>query len=178
LQVPNGMRQIKNTRGVAPFPSFFSETPKKKMNKANREWFKSVQLSEPVAKLEKARFRKIEVRETKWKMPLSQMCRALEIKEPITKRPCAVPSLPTPDTPVLPMWEFLCRCYDNRCLSCGEKKPLTKDHVIPKSWGGTRQIHNLQPLCTECNLNKGQKWIDYRDGRCPLEIPDLSETAK
>ena len=46
-----------------------------------------------------------------------------------------------------------------RCAQCG-KTPLEDhvklevDHKIPQSWGGTDDIENLQPLCTECNHAK------------------------
>lgn len=59
-------------------------------------------------------------------------------------------------------WDALCELFENRCLSCGEQKPLTRDHVIPVSKGGTNTIDNLQPLCLSCNCSKGDKEIDYR----------------
>lgn len=46
-----------------------------------------------------------------------------------------------------------------RCAQCG-KTPLEDgvklevDHKIPQSWGGTDDIDNLQPLCTQCNHDK------------------------
>ncbi len=46
-----------------------------------------------------------------------------------------------------------------RCAQCG-KTPfedgvkLEVDHKIPQSWGGTNDIDNLQPLCTQCNHDK------------------------
>ena len=60
-------------------------------------------------------------------------------------------------------WKELCDRYDNRCLRCGEKKPLTEDHIIPVTVKGTNNyIQNLQPLCQGCNSKKGTKTIDYR----------------
>lgn len=59
-------------------------------------------------------------------------------------------------------WATLCAEYAHRCLCCGAQKPLTADHVIPVSRGGTSSIGNLQPLCLSCNLRKGQKNTDYR----------------
>jgi 5-methylcytosine-specific restriction endonuclease McrA len=59
-------------------------------------------------------------------------------------------------------WLALCEQYDNRCLACGKQKPLTVDHVVPISKGGSNDIANIQPLCKSCNSAKGTKIIDYR----------------
>lgn len=59
-------------------------------------------------------------------------------------------------------WEQLCARYNHRCLCCGEQKPLTADHVMPLSRGGSNTIDNLQPLCLLCNDRKHTKTIDYR----------------
>ncbi|HMV38581.1 MAG TPA: HNH endonuclease [Plasticicumulans sp.] len=61
-------------------------------------------------------------------------------------------------------WDALCERYDHRCLCCGEQKPLTPDHVIPLSRGGSNGIENIQPLCRSCNSRKGTKETDYRPG--------------
>lgn len=59
-------------------------------------------------------------------------------------------------------WNELCARYNHRCLCCGESRPLTVDHVIPLSRGGSNTIENLQPLCLSCNDRKGSRTIDYR----------------
>jgi len=59
-------------------------------------------------------------------------------------------------------WQALCKKYDNCCLCCGEVKPLTIDHIIPISEGGSSDIENIQPLCRSCNASKGTQTIDYR----------------
>jgi len=59
-------------------------------------------------------------------------------------------------------WQELCDRAWNRCLDCGRKKPLSVDHVIPVSKGGTSEISNLQPLCVPCNSRKRDKEIDFR----------------
>lgn len=60
-------------------------------------------------------------------------------------------------------WDALCARYDYRCLCCGERKPLTADHIIPIAKGGSSDISNVQPLCLECNSRKGAKVVDYRN---------------
>lgn len=59
-------------------------------------------------------------------------------------------------------WQALCERYDNRCLACGQQVPLTADHVIPVSAGGSSWIENIQPLCQPCNSKKGAQATDYR----------------
>jgi 5-methylcytosine-specific restriction endonuclease McrA len=56
----------------------------------------------------------------------------------------------------------LCEMYENKCLCCGSTAPLTADHVVPISKGGTSYIDNIQPLCKPCNCKKHDKTIDYR----------------
>lgn len=61
-------------------------------------------------------------------------------------------------------WEAILEQYapEGRCPACGNQRPMTMDHIIPLSLGGTNSINNLQPLCNHCNAVKGQKIIDYR----------------
>lgn len=63
-------------------------------------------------------------------------------------------------------WLELKEKYGNRCLRCGKKEtarsPLTADHIIPVSLGGTSDISNIQILCGKCNSAKGARAIDYR----------------
>lgn len=59
-------------------------------------------------------------------------------------------------------WSLLIEKYGYSCLCCGEKKPLTPDHIIPLSKGGTNTIDNIQPLCGTCNNRKFTKTIDFR----------------
>jgi hypothetical protein len=39
----------------------------------------------------------------------------------------------------------------------GKETMFTKDHIIPKSKGGTDEISNLQTMCLPCNNAKGDK---------------------
>jgi 5-methylcytosine-specific restriction endonuclease McrA len=59
-------------------------------------------------------------------------------------------------------WDRLCAYYDHRCLCCGNRRPLTVDHVVPVTKGGSNLIQNLQPLCRSCNSKKNDRAIDYR----------------
>jgi len=41
-----------------------------------------------------------------------------------------------------------------------------KDHIVPIYRGGSDGLENLQPLCRECNTQKGPEvfnWAAYRD---------------
>lgn len=59
-------------------------------------------------------------------------------------------------------WLELVVFYGAVCLRCTKHKPLTADHVIPLSRGGTNAIENIQPLCLACNCSKGVRDTDYR----------------
>ncbi len=54
-------------------------------------------------------------------------------------------------------WKALKAKHQYLCVRCGQKKPLTKDHIIPLSEGGTDNISNIQPLCRSCNSKKWKK---------------------
>lgn len=59
-------------------------------------------------------------------------------------------------------WNDLKEQY-GRCLCCGATDvPLSPDHIVPLSRGGSNGIENIQPLCLPCNLRKQTKTIDYR----------------
>jgi 5-methylcytosine-specific restriction endonuclease McrA len=42
-------------------------------------------------------------------------------------------------------------------INNGEPMLMTKDHIIPKSKGGTDCLENLQPMCIKCNSRKADK---------------------
>jgi len=70
-------------------------------------------------------------------------------------------------------WRALCASYGHVCLACGETVPLTPDHIVPLSKGGSNDIDNIQPLCLRCNRRKGCNIIDYRPD-CPSKMGDGS----
>lgn len=56
-------------------------------------------------------------------------------------------------------WHRLLRRHDHRCAYCGERRPLTQDHIIPIARGGRHAIGNLLPACMPCNSSKGSKLL-------------------
>jgi hypothetical protein len=53
-----------------------------------------------------------------------------------------------------------------RCAQCGRTPlhhgvVLVVDHKVPREWGGTDEIDNLQPLCEECNSGKKAFYASY-----------------
>jgi 5-methylcytosine-specific restriction endonuclease McrA len=60
----------------------------------------------------------------------------------------------TISTLTVQQWEELQRTYKYRCVYCGEKKPLTQDHIIPLSKGGNHMKENVIPACRSCNAKK------------------------
>lgn len=46
----------------------------------------------------------------------------------------------------------------NRCKYCGSTRDLEVDHIKPIAKGGKTYMNNLQTLCHNCNVKKGDKW--------------------
>jgi 5-methylcytosine-specific restriction endonuclease McrA len=56
-------------------------------------------------------------------------------------------------------WRGIKKQYKYKCIYCGEKKPLTMDHIIPLSKGGEHVKSNIVPACRSCNAKKGAKIV-------------------
>lgn len=56
-------------------------------------------------------------------------------------------------------WRSIKRIYRYRCCYCGTPGPLTQDHVIPLSRGGSNQIGNIVPACRSCNSRKNDRYL-------------------
>jgi len=65
-------------------------------------------------------------------------------------------------------WTVLQEWCGHRCVCCDERKPLSKDHIVPLIAGGSDYISNIQPLCRECNSSKRTQTINYLSG---LAVP-------
>jgi hypothetical protein len=69
-------------------------------------------------------------------------------------------------------WLGLCAQYEHKCAECHAQAPLTADHIIPLTRGGTNDIDNIQPLCRPCNSRKSNK-VDGKRPERPAKIVPL-----
>lgn len=44
-----------------------------------------------------------------------------------------------------------------RCVTCGDHRDLTCDHIHPEVLGGPTTFENLQTMCRPCNSRKGAR---------------------
>ena len=61
-------------------------------------------------------------------------------------------------------WERVKAEFQWTCPACKRCEPeikLTIDHIIPITKGGTNHIHNIQPLCNNCNARKQVSIVRY-----------------
>ncbi|MBF0651280.1 HNH endonuclease [Dysgonomonas sp. GY75] len=54
-------------------------------------------------------------------------------------------------------WERCKAYFGYRCAYCGKAGKLTKDHVIPRHYGGPDMVFNIIPACQSCNSSKGKR---------------------
>ena len=57
------------------------------------------------------------------------------------------------------------RCNAPRCATPMDLRHFEIDHIVPRSKGGPDDVENLQLLCGSCNKIKGDRDMDYLDGR-------------
>jgi 5-methylcytosine-specific restriction endonuclease McrA len=64
-------------------------------------------------------------------------------------------------------WQHVLDFYEGRCAyGCG-RWAQHREHVIPKSRGGSSEIYNLVPSCEQCNYRKSTStWVP--DSRHPF----------
>jgi len=56
------------------------------------------------------------------------------------------------------VWEYLLEKWGRKCVYCGaEHVPLEKEHIVPKSRGGSNRVSNLTVSCKPCNQEKGNR---------------------
>jgi 5-methylcytosine-specific restriction endonuclease McrA len=57
---------------------------------------------------------------------------------------------------------------NNRCQYCGTSRgPMTVDHIVPKTMGGTDSWENLVCACPRCNNKKGNRTPDQAGMKLP-----------
>jgi PAS domain-containing protein len=69
-----------------------------------------------------------------------------------------------------------------RCAMCGrtpleDRIRLQVDHKIPKEWGGTDALENLQPLCESCNRGKKNLFSSYSQHADAIRVAISHDTV-
>jgi len=55
-------------------------------------------------------------------------------------------------------WETVLAAHGGSCAYCGRSDiPITRDHRVPISRGGSNFIDNIVPACRPCNSRKGAR---------------------
>jgi hypothetical protein len=83
------------------------------------------------------------------------------VSAPVPIEPSNMPPLPqqTPRREAIPraiqreVWQR----DGGRCVECGTREKLCFDHIIPFSRGGSNTVRNVQLMCEQCNLSKGNR---------------------
>jgi len=77
------------------------------------------------------------------------------------------------------VWEYLLEKFGRKCYYCGAKNvPLEKEHILPKSKGGTDRVSNLTVSCRPCNIEKGNKHPKELEGHLGKRVQSALYAAK
>ena len=77
------------------------------------------------------------------------------------------------------IWEYLLEKFGRKCYYCGAKDvPLEKEHILPRSKGGTNRVSNLTVSCKSCNQKKGNKHPDEIQGDLGKRVQSALRAAK
>ena len=77
------------------------------------------------------------------------------------------------------LWEYLLEKFGRKCFYCGAKNtPLEKEHILPKSKGGTNRASNLTLACKPCNIEKGNRHPNEIDGEFGKRVQKALRGAK
>jgi hypothetical protein len=60
----------------------------------------------------------------------------------------------------------------------GGEVMMTRDHIVPKAWGGADTVENSQPMCSPCNGRKGDKFAGSNKNRIKMQRPPKPAEAK
>jgi 5-methylcytosine-specific restriction endonuclease McrA len=75
--------------------------------------------------------------------------------------------------------EYLLNKWERKCAYCGiENVPLQREHIYPKSQGGSNRISNLCLACEKCNIKKGIKSIEQFLSKKPDVLKRVLSQAK
>jgi len=77
------------------------------------------------------------------------------------------------------VWEYLLAKFNHRCAYCERTDlPLTQDHVIPRSAGGSNRVSNLTLACLPCNQAKGNQSVTEFLADRPEKLRSLTAQLK
>ncbi len=78
-------------------------------------------------------------------------------------------------------WDVVLHLSQNMCLQCLRPATMTrlsKDHIVPITAGGSDDIMNLQPMCRDCNIQKGRGIQDLRGSALAGMIYDATRDVR
>jgi 5-methylcytosine-specific restriction endonuclease McrA len=96
--------------------------------------------------------------------PFADLSRPIRLRPRATeRRPALDARVPTDSEPIsIDTRLFVWQRDGGKCRHCSSRENLHFDHVIPRSWGGSSTVENVQLLCRDCNLRKGASLVDGR----------------